>query len=65
MGLNVEIEISGRTFAVCYYVGLGGLWWTNALNVALPPQRLRPDTQLERQDPVRYTAQKKRKKRQK
>ena len=39
---------------------LGGLWWTNVLNSALPPQRHRPDSQLEQQDPVSYTAQKKR-----
>ena len=41
---------------------LGGLWWTNVLNLALPPQSLRPDTRLEHQDPVSHTAQKKREK---
>ena len=35
---------------------LGSLWWTNVLNSALPPQRLRPDTQLEHQDPVSHMA---------
>ena len=40
----------------------GGLWWTNVLNSALPPQRHRPDTRLGHQDPVNYTAQKKREK---
>ena len=35
----------------------GGLWWTNVLNFALPPQRLRPDTRLEHQDPVSHTAE--------
>ena len=25
-------------------MGLGGLWWSNVLNSALPPKRLRPDT---------------------
>ena len=38
------------------YVELGGLWWTNVLNSALPPQRHRPDTQPEHQDPVSHTA---------
>ena len=42
---------------------LGGLWWTNVLNLALPPQRLRPDAQLEH--PVSHTAQKKREKKMK
>ena len=41
----------------------GGLWWTNVLNSALPPQRLRPDTRLQDKDPVGHTAQKKREKR--
>ena len=31
-----------------------GLWWTNVLNLAVPPQRLRPDTQPEHQDPVSH-----------
>ena len=39
---------------------LGGLWWTNVLNSALPTQRRRPDTWPEHQDPVSHTAQKKR-----
>ena len=43
----------------------GGLWWTNVLNSALPPQRLRPDTQLKHQDPVSHMAQKKREKKRK
>ena len=38
---------------------LGGLWWTNVLNSALPPQRHRPDTWPEHQDPVSHMAQKK------
>ena len=38
----------------------GGLWWTNVLISALLPQRLRPDTWPEHQDPVNHTAQKKR-----
>ena len=37
-------------------MGPGGLWWSNVLNLALPPQRLRPDTQLKHQDPVSHTA---------
>ena len=41
----------------------GGLWWTNVLNLALPPQRHRSDTRPEHQDPVSHTAQKKREKR--
>ena len=43
-------------------MGLGGLWWSNVLNSALPSERLRPDTQLEHQEPVSHTAQKKREK---
>ena len=39
---------------------LGCLWWTNVLNSALPPQRHRPDTSLEHEDPVSHTAQKRR-----
>ncbi|KAJ8792526.1 hypothetical protein J1605_019745 [Eschrichtius robustus] len=38
------MEISGRAFAVWYYMELGGLWWTNVLNSALSPQSHRPDT---------------------
>ena len=58
LGLSVGKEISGRAFAIRYYVGLGGLWWTNVLNLALPPQKLKPDTRPEHQDPVSHTAQK-------
>ena len=36
--------------------------WTSVLNSALPPQRHRPDTQPEHQDPVSHMAQKKREK---
>ena len=35
------------------------------LNLVLPPQRLRPDTRPELQDPVSHTAQKKREKKRK
>ena len=41
---------------------LGGLWWTNVLNLALPPQRHRPDTWLEHQDLFHSTARKQREK---
>ena len=41
---------------------LGGLWWTNVLKLALPPQRHRPDTRPEHQDPVSHMAQNKREK---
>ena len=41
---------------------LESLWWTNVLNSALPPQKHRPDTWLEHQDPVSHTVQKKREK---
>ena len=54
--LSVDTEISGRALADWYYVGPGGLWWTNVLNSALPSQRLRPDTRPEHQDPVSHTA---------
>ena len=56
LGLSVEMEISGRAFTILYYVGPGCLWWTNVLNSALPPQRLRLDTWIEHQDPVSHTA---------
>ena len=36
-------------------MGLGGLWWSNVLNSALPPQTLRPDTRPGHQDPVSHT----------
>ena len=60
LGLSVETEISGGALAYWYYVGPGGLWWSNVLNLLLPPQRLRPDTRPEHQDPVSHMAQKKR-----
>ena len=43
-------------------MGPRGLWWTNVLNSDLPPQKLRPDTWPEHQDPVSHTAQNKREK---
>ena len=43
-------------------MGPGGLWWTNILNLALPPQSLRSDTRLEHEDPVSHTAQRKKEK---
>ena len=54
------MEISGGAFAILHYVKLGCLWWTNVLNLALPPQRHSPDAWLEHQDPVIHTAQNKR-----
>ena len=36
------------------------MWWSSVLDSALPPQRLRPNTRLEHQDPASHTAQKKR-----
>ena len=65
LGLSVEMEISGRALADSYYMGLGGFWWSSVLNSALPPQRHRPDTRPEQQDPVSHTAQKKREKKKK
>ena len=56
LGLNIEMQISGRVLTDWYYVGPGGLWYTNVLNSALPPQRLRPDTQPEYQNPVSHVA---------
>ena len=56
--VSIEMEISGRSFAIWYYVEPGGLCWSNVLNLAFPLQRLRPDTQPEHQDPVSHTAQK-------
>ena len=46
-------------------MGLGGFWWSNVLDLALPPWRLRPDTQLAHQVPASYVAQKKRKRKKK
>ena len=40
---------------------LDGLWWTSVLKSSLP-QRHRPDTWLEHQDPVSHRPQKKREK---
>ena len=40
----------------------GGLWWNNVLNSDLLPQRHRPDTRPECQDPVSHMALKKREK---
>ena len=65
MVLSVEMEISGRAFAVWYYVELGGLWWTNVLNSALPPQRHRPDTPPGHLDPFSHMVQEKREKKRK
>ena len=60
LGLSLEMEMSGRVFAFSYYVELGGVWWTNVLNLSLLPQRHRPDTWPEHHNPVSPTAQKKR-----
>ena len=54
-GLSVETEISGRALADLYYMGLGGLGWSKVLKSAFPPQRLRPDSRPEHQDPVSHT----------
>ena len=56
LGLSVEMDISGKAFAIWYYVEPGGLLWTNVLNSALPPQSHRPDTWPEHQDPVSHMA---------
>ena len=37
-------------------MGTGGLWWTNVMNLALPPHRLRADTRPDHLDPVSHTA---------
>ena len=44
LGLSIEMKISWRTLTDLHYEGPGGLWGTNVLNLALPPQRLMPDT---------------------
>ena len=46
-------------------MGPGGLWWSNVLDSALPPQRLRPNPRPEHQDPASHMMGKKRKKKQK
>ena len=43
----------------------GGLWWTNVLSWALPPEKFRPDTRWEHQDPVSHMAHKKRERKRK
>ena len=52
LGLGVEMEISGRFSPFGINVELGGLLWTSVLKLAVPPQRLRRDTQPEHQDPA-------------
>ena len=42
-------------------MGPGSFQWSNVLDSALPPQRLRPYTWPEHRDPASHTAQKKRK----
>ena len=54
LNLSVEVEISGRALFDWYYVGPGGLSWSSVLNSALPPERLRPGTCPEHQDPVSH-----------
>ena len=44
-----------RVLANWYYVWPGGLWGSNVLNSALPPQRLRPYARPEHQYPVSHT----------
>ena len=62
MGLSVEMEISGRAFFRLLLRGARRSWWTDVLNLALPLQRHRPDTQAEHQDLVSHMAQNKREK---
>ena len=38
LGLSTEMEIPGKSLTDWYYVGPGGLWWSNVLNSALPPE---------------------------
>ena len=40
-------------------MGPGVLWWSDVLDSALPPQRLRPDPGPGHQDPASHTAWKK------
>ena len=61
LGLSVETDL-WETLTELYYVVLGGPWWSNVLNLALPLQRFGPDTNPEHQDPVSHMAQKKREK---
>ena len=42
-----------------------GLWWSNVLDSAHPPQRLRLDTQPEQQDPASTCSEVKEEKREK
>ena len=62
LGLSTEMESSETALTYSYHLGPGGLSRSNVLNSSLPPQRLRPDTRPEIQDPVSHTAQKKREK---
>ena len=43
-GSSIVMEVSGKAFAICYYMELGVLWWTKVLTLPLQPQRQRPDT---------------------
>ena len=56
LGLSIDTEDSGRVLADWHYMEPRGLWWSNVLNSALPPRRLRADTRPEHQDPVSYMA---------
>ena len=61
LGLSVETTISGRDLSVSFYMGLVGFLWSIVRDLDPPPQRLRPYTQLEHQDPSSHMDQKKRK----
>ena len=54
------MKISGRSLTHWYYVGLGGLWWSNILDSALLPQMLWSNTWLEHHNPASHLVQKKR-----
>ena len=56
LGLSSETEISRGALADLFYVEPVGLWWSNVLNLALPSQRLRPDTRPEHKDSVSHMA---------
>ena len=54
LGLSVETKISGRASLIDIMWG-----WEVSGGPVLPPRRLRPNNQLEHQDPASHMAQKK------
>ena len=58
-GLGVEMSTSGRPHSDEFSLGSEVLCQSTGLDLALPPQELRPDPQPENQDPTSCVAWKK------